>query len=81
MLSTTVTNSGQVTLPPKIREHLKLVSGSRVEFVIDEEGQVKILPLDVAVETLSGMLHRPNAQRVSLEEMEIAISRGANDWH
>jgi hypothetical protein len=38
----------------EIRQHLKLVSGSRVEFVIDEEGQVKIFPLTVAVETLSG---------------------------
>ncbi|HAG81353.1 MAG TPA: AbrB family transcriptional regulator [Cyanobacteria bacterium UBA12227] len=80
MLSTTVTDTGQITLPEEIRQHLKLVSGSRVEFVIDNEGQVKIFPLNVAVETLSGILHRPNIQRASLEDMEIAISEGANDW-
>lgn len=80
MLSTIVTNTGQITLPEEIREHLRLVSGSRVEFVIDEDGQVKIFPLNVAVETLSGLLYRPEMQRVSLEDMEAAISESANDW-
>lgn len=80
MLSTTVTDAGQITLPKEIRQYLKLVSGSRVEFVIDEDGQVKLFPLNVAVETLSGILHRPDIQRASLEDMESAISEGANDW-
>lgn len=80
MLSTTVTNTGQITLPEEIRAHLKLVSGSRIEFVIDEEGQVKIFPLNVAVESLSGILHRPGMQPASLEDMEAAISEGADDW-
>jgi len=59
MLGTTVTDAGEITLPKEVRQHLNLVSGSRVEFVIDEEGQVKVFPLNVAVETLSGILHRP----------------------
>lgn len=80
MLSTIVTDTGQITLPEEILSYLKLVSGSRVEFVIDEDGQVKIFPLNVAVETLSGILHRSSRQRVSIEEMESAISEGANDW-
>lgn len=80
MFSTTVTETGQITLPDEIRDHLKLVSGSRVEFVIDEDGQVKIFPLNIAVESLSGMLHRPHMQKASLEDMEAAISEGANDW-
>jgi AbrB family looped-hinge helix DNA binding protein len=80
MLSTTVTDTGQITLPDEIRQHLKLVSGSRVEFVIDEDGQVKIFPLNVAVETLSGILYRPSMPPVSLEDMETAIAEGANDW-
>jgi len=80
MLSIVVTDNGQITLPEEIRQHLKLVSGSRVKFVIDENGQVKLFPLNVAVETLSGILHRPGIQPASLEEMETAISEGANDW-
>jgi AbrB family looped-hinge helix DNA binding protein len=79
MLSTTVTDTGQITLPDEIRQHLRLVSGSRVEFVIDEAGQVKIFPLNVAVETLSGILHRPGIRPASLEDMESVISEGANE--
>ena len=80
MFSTAVSDTGQITLPEEIREHLMLVSGSRVEFVIDEDGHVKIFPINVAVETLSGTLHRPGMQRASLEDMETAISESANDW-
>lgn len=80
MLSTIVTDTGEITLPEEIRQHLKLVSGSRVEFVIDEDGQVKIFPLTVAVESLSGILHRPGMPPASLEDMEAAISEDANDW-
>jgi bifunctional DNA-binding transcriptional regulator/antitoxin component of YhaV-PrlF toxin-antitoxin module len=36
MLTTMVTDTGQITLHDEIRQHLKLVSGSRVEFVIAE---------------------------------------------
>lgn len=74
MHSTTVNDTGQITLPTEIRQHLKLTSGSRVEFVIDENGQVKIFPLTVAVETLSGILHRPDTPPTTLDEMDAAIA-------
>ncbi len=80
MASTTVTSKGQVTIPKVIRDYLKLDTGSKVEFVIDENGQVKIIPLNVAVESLSGILHRPGMKKASLEDMEAAIYQGANDW-
>ena len=31
------TNTGQITLPEKIQQYLKLISGSRVELVIDPD--------------------------------------------
>lgn len=80
MASTTVTSKGQVTIPKVIRDYLKLDTGSKVEFVIDENGQVKIIPLNVAVESLSGILHRPGMRKATLEDMEAAIYQGANDW-
>jgi AbrB family looped-hinge helix DNA binding protein len=80
MFSTTVTDTGQITLPEEVRQHLKLSSGSRIEFVIDEDGQVKIFPLNVPVETLSGILHRPDTQPASLIDMDAAIAEGVNDW-
>ncbi|CAD5974878.1 Transcriptional regulator, AbrB family [Planktothrix tepida] len=80
MASTTVTSKGQVTIPKVIRDYLKLDTGSKVEFVIDENGQVKILPVNVSVESLSGILHRPGMKKASLEDMEAAIYKNANDW-
>ena len=80
MLSTTVTESGQITLPQEIRDRLKLVSGSKISFIIDEDGQVKLFPLNVPVEELSGILHRSGMKKTTIEEMDMAIYEGANDW-
>lgn len=80
MLNATVTDTGQITLPEEIRDRLKLVSGSKVSFIIDEDGQVKLFPLNVPVEELSGILHRAGMKKTTIEEMDMAISEGANDW-
>jgi antitoxin PrlF len=76
----TVTTKGQITIPKEIRDYLKLETGSKVEFVIDENGDVKIVPLNVPVEALSGVLHRPGMKNATVEEMEAAIAEGARDW-
>lgn len=76
----TVTTKGQVTIPKEIRDYLKLETGSKIEFVIDQSGNVKIVPLNVPLEALSGVLHRPGMKSATLEEMEIAITEGARDW-
>ncbi len=76
----TVTTKGQVTIPKEIRDYLKLETGSKVEFVIDENGDVRIIPLNVPIEALSGVLHRPGMKAATIEEMEAAIAEGARDW-
>jgi len=76
----TVTTKGQITIPKEIRDYLKLETGSKVEFLIDENGDVRIVPLNVPLEALSGVLHRPGMKTATLEEMEIAITEGARDW-
>jgi AbrB family looped-hinge helix DNA binding protein len=80
MASATITSKGQVTIPKEIREHLKLETGSKVDFVIGENGEVKVIPLNVPVEALSGRLHRQGMKAATLEEMETAIRKGASDW-
>ena len=80
MASATITSKGQVTIPKEIRNHLKLETGSKVNFVIDENGEVKVIPFKVPVEELSGILHRRDIKAATLEEMEISIRKGASDW-
>jgi len=80
MTSATVTSKGQVTIPKEIRDYLKLDAGSRIDFVIDAEGQVKLIPLNVPAKALSGILHRQGMTAAKIEEMEQAIAEGASDW-
>jgi antitoxin PrlF len=76
----TVTSKGQITIPKSVRQHLKLEAGSKVRFVLEEDGSTRIIPLNIPVESLAGILHRPGMKAVSLEEMEQAIAEGSRDW-
>ena len=80
MKSATITSKGQITIPKEIRDYLKLEIGSKIGFVIDENGTVKVVPLNVPVTSLSGMLRRPLLAAATIEDMESAISQGASDW-
>ncbi len=80
MTSATITSKGQVTIPKEIRDYLKLDVGSKIDFVIDADGQVKLIPLNVPATALSGILHRPGMRAATIEEMEQAIAEGASDW-
>ncbi len=80
MVQARLTGKGQITIPKKIRDYLHLDTGSKINFVIDENGDVKIIPLNVAAESLSGILHREGMKTASLEDMERAIVEGAIDW-
>ena len=80
MASATITTKGQVTIPKEIRDYLNLDTGSKVDFVIDENGIVTLVPLNTPVQSLSGILHRPGMKSATLEEMETAIREGSSDW-
>ncbi|NER04364.1 MAG: AbrB family transcriptional regulator [Okeania sp. SIO3C4] len=79
MASTIVSDRGQITIPQEIRDYLKLNAGTKIEFVIDEKGQVKIIPLKFSVEDLSGILHYPEIEKATIEDMENAIQESASD--
>ena len=80
MVQARLTGKGQVTIPKTIRDYLHIDTGSKIDFVIDENGDVKLIPLNVSVETLSGILHRKGMKAASLADMEQAIAEGASDW-
>lgn len=80
MTSATITSKGQITIPKEIRDYLKIDAGSKIDFVIDADGQVKLLPLNIPAKTLSGILRRPGMRAATIEEMEQATTEGASDW-
>ena len=76
MAVSTITSKGQTTIPGEIRRHLKLKPGDRIEFVVEPDGKVVLVPATADVRELKGIL-APAPRRVSLEEMEAAIRRRA----
>lgn len=73
MSTATLTSKGQITLPKEIREHFHLSEGDRVEFVIAEDGEVLLRPMMSSIQRLFGIVHRPGAPALSLEEIDEGI--------
>ena len=69
----TLTSKGQLTLPKRIRELLKLETGDRVEFTVGADGAIQVRAASYDVRELQGLLKRPGRKAVSLEEMDAAI--------
>ncbi len=75
-MQSTITSKGQVTVPKPIRDRLHLKAGDKMDFVLEDEGCVRVTPVNVSVTSLKGMVPKP-AVPVSLEEMDAAIAREA----
>ena len=75
-MQVTITTKGQITLPKALREQLHLSAGDRVEFILEENNVVRMLPRLASVTNLKAMLPKP-AQPVSLEQMDSAIADSA----
>lgn len=73
----TLTSKGQVTIPKQARDALNLDAGDRVEFIIDDDGRLFILPVTRSVKNLKGMLPKPTFP-VSLEAMDEAIAQAVS---
>jgi AbrB family looped-hinge helix DNA binding protein len=60
----------QVTIPPEIREYLRLTPGEQLQFFINSEGTLTLLPMTKDVRILKGIVP-PRESPVSLEEMNV----------
>ncbi len=73
MPTSTLTTKGQITLPKRIRELLKLDTGDTVDFVDAADGTIQVRAGRYDVRDLKGLLKRPGRKPVSLETMEDAL--------
>ncbi|MFZ0659359.1 MAG: type II toxin-antitoxin system PrlF family antitoxin [Candidatus Binataceae bacterium] len=76
MTVSTITSKGQTTIPGEIRRHLKLKPGDRIQFIVEDDGKVVLVPATIDVSELKGLL-APAPRRVSLEAMDAAIRKRA----
>ena len=75
-MQTTMTSKGQVTVPKPIRDRLHLKPGDKIDFMLDEDGGVRVVPVTASVTQLKGMVPRPGYP-VSLADMDKAIAKAA----
>ena len=71
----TTTSKGQVTISKPIRDRLRLEPGDRIDFVLQGDGDLRVMPVTASATRLKGMVSKP-AVPVSLAEMEAAIAGG-----
>jgi AbrB family looped-hinge helix DNA binding protein len=73
MPASLITAKGQTTIPKRIRDHLHLQPGDRIDFVVEANGKVVLEPATLEVGDLEGILHRPGMKAVSVEDMKKSI--------
>jgi len=77
MPTATLTSKGQTTIPKAVREYLRLRPGDRMEFILEENGRVVLVPAVVDARELKGILPPPR-KPVTIEKMKKVIrKRGA----
>ena len=76
MAVSTVTSKGQVTIPKKVRESLRIATGDRVSFVVKSDGTAELRPETVDLRELYGTLEHEGGP-VTVEQMKEDIADAA----
>jgi AbrB family looped-hinge helix DNA binding protein len=69
----TLTSKGQITIPIDVRRNLKLVTGSKLDFIADADGWYRIVPRSKSVMDVLGCISY-SGSTISVEEMNKGIS-------
>jgi len=65
----TLTSKGQVTIPKRIREQLGLEAGTEVEFILDDDGSLRVRPKEPPMERLRAIQEQLSAKKVDIDRM------------
>lgn len=80
MASARLTSKGRITIPKAIREHLGIVEGSVLEFIVDDAGKVLLRRhADDWMDLVLGALREFAPERsVTVDGMKAAVKARAN---
>jgi antitoxin PrlF len=76
MATATLTSKGQLTLPIELRTDMGLRAGSKIEFVLNDDGNWLILPKKGDIHELKGIINY-TGPTISVEDMEKAALEAA----
>lgn len=65
----TVTSKGQVTIPKRIRDELGLDAGTEVEFVLEDDGTIRVRQKEPAMERLAAVKETLAKHDINVEKM------------
>lgn len=79
MAVSTLTSKGQVTIPKEIRTRLGLRPGDRLDFQLDEGGELKVRPASEPsyLRLFGSLKHRAREKPVTMEEMRRSVKERA----
>ena len=75
MTIATITSKGQVTIPKEIRDALTLNSGDKLEFEVNDHGDLLVRPVTRGVSDVFGRLQQSRPSAVTVDEMNRAIEK------
>ena len=73
MSTARLTSKGQLVIPKDIREYMRLQPGDRLDFIIQDDGDVVIRPMVADVRELKGILNVSGRQPVPVATINEAI--------
>ena len=65
----TVTSKGQVTIPKRVRDRLEIESGTRLAFVLEDDGSVRVYPKKEPTERLEEVKERLADREVDVTQL------------
>jgi antitoxin PrlF len=75
MATATVTSKGQITIPREIRERLQIKTGDRLDFRVDADGAVRIVPVAKKVAEVFGAFALKSRKPLSTSEIKKRLGR------
>ena len=70
MTVATLTSKGQITIPKRVREHLQLRTGDKLDFRIEKDGSIRIYPIARKVAEVFGAFAEKAARPYSTAEVK-----------
>ncbi len=78
MTVSTSSSKGQTTIPVEIQRRLNVKPGDKLQYFLEADGRVSLVPKTLSLQDLSGVLPPPKTV-VTVEDMNRAITDHAAD--
>ena len=79
MPSSRLSSKGQLVIPKPIRDYLEVGPGDRLDFDINDKGDVIVRPVSLPVTQLRGLLAEDDRKTVTIADMNRAIRQRGSE--